>query len=188
MGTNKALLNIGGKSLIQRMVVLLDSIFSTVVISSNEPGLYVPPGKKIIKDIYSSRGPLSGLHSALSYSSTERNFVISCDMPFINKELINYLCKYESDKDIILLKADGRIQPLCGIYSKKILPDVELLLEETAWKDSGLKGSMDELVKRVDPGLVDVTNTSFYHTDLFFNINTPEDYKYAQRILEGERD
>jgi molybdopterin-guanine dinucleotide biosynthesis protein A len=118
MGTNKALLEIDGKSLIQRMVELLDIIFSTVVISSNDSGLYEFLDKKIIKDIYSERGPLGGIHSTLISTNTIRNYLISCDMPFINKELIKFLCNYESEKDIIVPKADGRIQPLCGIYSK----------------------------------------------------------------------
>lgn len=185
MGTHKALLNIDGKSLIQRMVEILNSIFSTVVISSNEPQLYKSLEKKIIKDIYPGRGPLSGIHSALSYSSTERNFVIFCDMPFVNNQLINYLCNYESDKEIIILKADGRIQPLCGLYSKKILPDVELLLKESAQKESSLKGSIYELLERVDTEIIDVTEMKFYHPDLFFNINTPEDYNYAKKNLEA---
>jgi molybdopterin-guanine dinucleotide biosynthesis protein A len=185
MGTNKALLNIDGKSLIQRIVELLDTIIFTIVISSNEPQLYKSLEKKIIKDIYPGRGPLSGIHSVLTYSNTERNLIISCDMPFINKELINYLCNYESDKDIIILKADGRIQPLCGIYSKKVLPIVELHLKESVQKGSALKGSIYELMDRVPTEIIEVDRLDFYSSDLFFNINTPEDYNYAKKILEA---
>jgi molybdopterin-guanine dinucleotide biosynthesis protein A len=187
MGTNKALLNIGGRSLIQRIVEILESIFSTVVISSNEPQLYKSLEKKIIKDIYPGRGPLSGIHSTLTYSNTEKNLIISCDIPFINKELINYLCNYNSEKVIILPKAEERTQPLCGIYSKKILPEVELLLKESVQKGSTLKGSIYELVNRVETEIIDVTEMEFYHPDLFFNINTPEDYNYAKRILDANR-
>jgi molybdopterin-guanine dinucleotide biosynthesis protein A len=184
MGTNKALLQIGGKSLVQIFIDLLDSLFIEVVISSNEPQLFQFTNKKIIKDIFPGRGPLGGIHSTLKSTDNEKIFLISCDMPFINKELINYLCNYESQTDIILPKVDGRIQPLCGIYSKKILPEVELLLKKSAQRGSTLKGSIYELMNRVETEIVDVVTTSFYHPDLFFNINTPADYLHAKKILE----
>lgn len=184
MGTNKALLDIDGKSLIERTLELLDSIFSKVVISSNEPELYESFGKKIVKDIYPGRGPLSGIHSAIHSTKTEMNFFISCDMPFIKKDLINYLIKYKSDKAIILPKAEGRIQQLCGIYSKINLPIVNNLLIESIQNDSKLKGSIYELIDRVETEIVDVSKLKFYHKDLFFNINTPEDLNYAKRILK----
>lgn len=186
MGTNKALLIIDGKPLIQRLIELIDSIFSEVVISSNELDLYEEFGKKIIKDTYPGRGPLSGIHSILGFIKTEKFFLISCDMPLINKELINYLINFKSDKYIILPKAEGKIQQLCGIYSKKIFPQVDKLITESMKKDSKLKGSLYELLERVETEIVDVSGLNFYHKDLFFNINTPEDFNYVKRILESE--
>ena len=186
MGTNKAFLKIDDKTLIQRMMDLIDTIFSKIVISSNEPELYESFRKKIIKDIYQGRGPVSGIHSALTDLKTEKCFFISCDMPFISRQLINYLINYNSDKEIILPKADGRLQQLCGIYSKKILPDVDKLIIESMLEGSQLKGSIYELLNRIEPEIVDVTRQNFYHQDLFFNINTPEDYDYAKRIQESE--
>ena len=131
-GTNKSFLVIDGKPLIQRLTELLDTIFPEVVVSSNEPELYVLLDKKNIDDICPGRGPLSGIQSALNFTTSERNIIISCDMPFINKELLRFLCNCKSEKDIILPKSDGIIQPLCGIYSKKILPEVELLLKKAS--------------------------------------------------------
>ncbi len=184
IGTNKSFLVVDGKPLIQRLSELLDSIFQEVVISSNEPELYEYLEKKIIKDIFPGRGPLSGIHSALSFSSTEKNFVISCDMPFISSELINYLINSNSSEDVLLPKADGRIQPLCGIYSKSVLMEAENLLIESGNSQSNLKGSVYELLNRVKTGFVDVDKLSFYHQNLFLNINTPEDYNLAKSILE----
>ncbi|MBK9099727.1 MAG: molybdenum cofactor guanylyltransferase [bacterium] len=187
MGTNKSLLKVGNKSLLQRIIEILESIFSEVVISSNELELFELFKKKIIKDIYPDRGPISGIHSALYSTKTEKNFFISCDMPLINKELINYLINFKSDKDIILPKAEGKIQQLCGVYSKKIFPQVDKLINESMKKDSKLKGSIYELQGCVETEIVDVSGLDYYHLDLFFNINTPEDFNYAKRIL-GEED
>ena len=184
IGTNKSFLLLDGKPLIQRLTELLDTIFHEVVISSNEPELYDFLGKKIVKDIYPGKGPLSGIHSALNFTSSSRNFIISCDMPFITSELVEYLIGYKSSASVKIPKADGRIQPLCGIYSAKILSEVELLLIESEDKSKGLKGSVYELISRIQPEIIDVTGTNFYHPDLFFNVNTPEDYNYAKSILE----
>jgi len=186
IGTNKALLKICGKSLIQRLTELLNSIFPEVVLSSNEPELYEFLGKKIVKDFYLGSGPLSGVHSALNFTTSDRNFILSCDMPFISLEFIKYIIEYKSDASVsvIIPKAEGRIQSLCGIYSKNIMSEVELLLVESQDKDTALKGSIHELLSRVQSEIIDVTKMKFCHPDLFFNINTSNDYLYAKKILE----
>jgi molybdenum cofactor guanylyltransferase len=184
IGTNKSLLILDGRPLIQRLTELLDTIFHEVVISSNEPKTYEFLEKKIIEDFYPGRGPLVGIHSVISSTTSDRNFIISCDMPFISKELIVYLTDYKKVSKILLPKADGRIQPLCGIYSKSVLPDVGNLLIESRNQQSNLKGSVYELLNRVQTEFVDVDQLNFYHKNLFFNINTPEDYSLAKKIIE----
>jgi molybdopterin-guanine dinucleotide biosynthesis protein A len=184
IGTNKSFLLLEGKPLIERLTGLLDTIFHEVVISSNEPKIYEFLDKKIIEDFYPGRGPLAGIHSALNSTTSERNFIISCDMPFISKELIVYLTDFKTDSKTLLPKVDGRIQPLCGIYSKSVLPDVENLLIECRNQQSNLKGSVYELISRIQPEIIDVTGTNFYHSDLFLNINTHEDYNYAKSIFD----
>jgi molybdopterin-guanine dinucleotide biosynthesis protein A len=186
IGTNKSLLIIDGKTLIQRLVELLNSIFAEVVVSSNESELYEFLEKKIISDIFPERGPLSGIHSALSFTTTDKNFIISCDMPFISSETINYLIDTKSAAEIVIPRAEGRIQPLCGIYSKSILPIVENLLIESKHSEIKLKGSIYELLKRVKTEFVDVDKLSFCHPNLFLNINTVDDYHSAKRILEQQ--
>jgi molybdopterin-guanine dinucleotide biosynthesis protein A len=184
--TNKALLQVEGKPLIQRLVDLLDPIFSELVISSNEPDLYKFTGKKIVQDIYSARGPLAGIHSILKFTNTKMNFIISCDLPLISSQLINYIVNYETMKDIILPVADGKIQQTCGLYSKNILNEVEKLLIESSQKNSKLKGSIYELMDRVPTEIVEVDKLDFYTPDIFLNINTPEDYNHLKSLFESK--
>lgn len=184
IGTNKSLLQISGKTIIQFLVEMLNPIFSEVVISSNEPESFEFLGKKIIKDIYPGRGPLSGIDSALNFTSSERNFIIGSDMPVISSELINYLIDYRSDSEILIPKADGKIQALCGIYSKAVLPEVEDLLDESSKSQWKLKGSVYELLNKVKTEFIKIDELDFYHPNLFLNINTPEDYELAKSILE----
>jgi len=184
MRTNKSFLVIDGKPLIQRLTELLDSIFPVVMISSNEPKLYEFLGKKIIKDIFPNRGPLSGIHSALNFTTSNRNFIISCDMPFISSELIKYIIDFKSDSEVMLPGYEARIQQLCGIYLKSVLPIVENLLVESGEQNSRLEGSIFELLDRVTAEFISVDKLNFYHQNLFLNINTLEDYHLAKSILE----
>lgn len=184
MGLNKALLEIGGKSLVSRLIEIVYPIFDEVMISSNEPELYKWTGKRVVKDIITGRGPLGGIHSALQFTKTEKNIFVSCDMPFISKDVIEFLCEYKFEKAILIPKADGQIQQLCGIYSKRIFPEVDSLLKQSNQKDSQIKGSIFDLLDRVDCEIIDVSGKNFYHPDLFFNINTPDDFNYAKNILK----
>jgi len=183
IGVNKAYLIVKGKPLILRLIELLDSIFSEVVISSNQPELYEFTKRKVIRDLIPDRGPLSGIHSALQNSNTEKNFILSCDMPLLSEEVVNYLCDFDSKKRILLPRAEGRIQQLCGLYSKSILQEVENLLNESSKPEPKVKGSIYELIDSVDTEIVDLDSQLFYHPNLFFNVNTPEDYKHIKEIV-----
>ncbi|MCK7517639.1 MAG: NTP transferase domain-containing protein [Ignavibacteriales bacterium] len=62
----------------------------------------------VVNDIFIGKGPLAGIHSALKNSSTEKNFIISCDMPLISVELIKYLINLNSEKAILLPKSNRK--------------------------------------------------------------------------------
>lgn len=81
MGTNKSFLDISGQTAIERTVELMKALFRRVLLITNEPDLYQIPDVTIYQDIYKNKGPIGGIHSGLLNSTTERNFVILCDMP-----------------------------------------------------------------------------------------------------------
>ena len=183
MRMDKAFLTLNGQPIILKLVNLLDSIFSAIIISSNKTEYYEITKRKIIKDIIPDRGPLSGIHSALQYSKTEKNFILSCDMPLVTQELINYLCDIQSNKKILLPRAEGRIQQLCGIYSKSILPEIEYLFDESSKPGTKVKGSIYDLIDIISVEIIDVDTQNFYNPNLFLNVNTPEDYKHFKKIV-----
>src|SRR6266496_3170841 len=83
MGTNKAFLRLGNKYVIEILADLMKNIFSKMILITNEPALYKFLKIDIYEDIYKNKGPLGGIHSGLVNSQTEKNFVLSCDIPFI---------------------------------------------------------------------------------------------------------
>jgi len=189
MGINKSLLKIGNKSLIEIINGLLSDLFEEIILSTNEPQLYKFLKLKSFKDVYPNKGPLSGIHSGLINSKTDKNFIISCDMPFMTSEMIEYLVNYKSNKSIVVAKADGFVQQLCGLYDKSCLPIIENVLSENSVSENrnaqqekrGCK--VLELIKRAGAEIIDAENLPFYNKDLFFNMNSLEDYEYVKNKL-----
>lgn len=188
MGTNKSLLKINGKSLIERMVELCTSMFEETIIITNDKEEYENLNVKCYKDIYPNFGPLSGIHSGLVNSKTENNFIISCDMPFVKVEAINFLVKYNdnSDKQIVLPHVKNDIYSMFGIYEKKCLHEAEKLLKKAIKENSNtqkVKVKLFDLINAVDTDIVDVEQQQFYNKDIFFNMNSLDDYEDAKKKL-----
>jgi len=186
MGTNKSHLKINGKSLIKRTIELCNSMFEETIIITNEKEEYENLNIKCYADIYPNFGPLSGIHSGLVNSKTENNFVISCDMPFINVEVIDFLIGYNSNKQIVLPKSKDEIYSMCGLYKKKCISEAEKLLKKAIEENSKtkkVKVRLFDLINATDADIVDVEQETFYNKDLFFNMNSSEDYEYAKMKL-----
>lgn len=185
MQTNKALLKLGDKTVIEIIAAKLKSIFNEVLISANDSKEYDFLKLPVVNDVFISKGPLAGIHSALKYSSTEKNFIISCDMPLISVEFIKYLINLNSEKSILLPKSNGRIQQLCGIYSKSVIDEIENIFKLSE-KNKNIKGSIYELLERASIEFIDVDDLNFYNKNIFLNMNSPEDYELIKDIFENQ--
>lgn len=91
MGTNKAVLPLAGSPVIERIVAAMKKVTGHIVLSGGQSTAYAYLGLPVLQDIYPGRGPLAGLHAGLKASSTDWNLVVSCDMPFVNAPLMQYL-------------------------------------------------------------------------------------------------
>ena len=96
---NKAFLKYEEDYFIERIIKALED-YEEIIIISNNPEEYTEFGLKVFKDIYPSQGPLSGIHSALNHIKNDYCLVVACDMPFINKEVVNYLGNIKEDYEI----------------------------------------------------------------------------------------
>ena len=181
MGTDKALLFIEEKKIIEIAAEKLKKVFKKVFIITNNSVDYSFLNFKTYTDIYKNKGPLSGIHSALVNSDTENNFIISCDTPLISSELIKIIINTESDKSVIIPKTKRGIEPLCGVYSKQCLPSIKnILLSETK------NYCMNHFLEKIDVEYLDMENSfTGYTDDLFFNLNTKKDYKEILTIFNN---
>jgi molybdenum cofactor guanylyltransferase len=187
MGINKSFLKIGSQTIIERTADLMKGLFPRVLLISNTPDEYQFLDMKIYEDIHKNSGPLGGIHTGLSHSGTEKNFIISCDMPLVNNDVIEFIINYKTDKPVIITKADGFIQQLCGVYSKNILPNIETIIK--AENKIEFENSRQEkrgclvlmLVKDIDAEIIDIAlEYEGYKEGMFFNMNNPEDYEFVK--------
>lgn len=182
MGENKSLLNLGGKKVIERVTELMNRLFPEVILITNTPNEYSFLKIPMFRDVYEYKGPLAGIHSGLTHSKTEQNFIISCDIPLMKKEMIEYIIDYKTEMSITVCRADGFVQQLAGRYSKTVLLETEksLKIQEEELRNPHQhkrKCKVLSLLDKVGADIIDAEKLDFYSESLFFNMNRPEDYE-----------
>jgi len=171
MGGEKGLAEFRGKPLISYSIEALNPVVDSVIISANNHmDVYRNFGFDVVKDEVSGIGPMGGLLSTLKFSATEYNLVLSCDTPFINSGLLSYLAGNIQDYEVVVVAhGNNKLEPLCGVYSRNIISILENNVYEGKYKLRDIFKQVRFKVLTVDASL------PFYSTDLFYNINKPED-------------
>ncbi len=170
MKYNKEFIKIGNSFLVHRQIEQLLSLFKEVIVVSSNPDHYKGLNVKVVSDILEGKTPIIGLHSGLVNSSNRYNYVIACDMPFINFDFINYMVNLTKGHDAYVAKYNNYIEPFNAVYSKDIIPKIEVFLE-------GKNYGFQRLVKQLDTHFINEQKVSFYQQkmDMFKNINDESD-------------
>lgn len=182
MGADKAFLKVGGIPMIERVLRSLKEVFNDIIIVTNAPDRYAGYGVRVVTDVFDKRGPLTGIHSGLLRSSDEYNFVVACDMPFLNPRLIAYMAGLAEGYDIVVPKIAGLVEPLHGVYNRKLVSFIEERIGQGQRRIQELFGALtvryvaEQEIDRFDPA-----RTSFK------NLNTPQEYEEASCADWGRR-
>ncbi len=168
MGTDKGLLLIDGKRMVERIASVLKPLVDEIIIITNGHN-YDYLGYHTYKDLFRDCGPMGGIYTALQVSKTERNFIVSCDMPFLTEELVQFIIKNSVDTEIALPLHHEKLEPLCAVYDKCCLLKLEELLKSKEW---GLQAALKHFtVKQIS-----IPDT-LLKENYFTNINTPAEYE-----------
>lgn len=173
MGANKSFLKLGEMTIIEHIIKQMKSNFSELFLITNSQNEYNSFKLPMYEDIYKWKVPLAGIHSGLHYSSNQKIFVISCDVPLMNTEMIQYIAEYKSNKPVKFCVAAGYHQPLVGVYDKQLIPVIEKFFIINGVSDK----SFHQFLKHVDTEIIRPEGLSFYNDEIFFNVNKPEDYE-----------
>jgi molybdopterin-guanine dinucleotide biosynthesis protein A len=184
MQTNKALLKLKDKTIIEIILDEMQQVFDKIVLNANECNEFSFLDISIVKDSIANRGPLAGIHASLKVSETDRCFITTCDYPLIKSNLIEYLVNINSDKEIIVPSINKIPEKLFGVYNRSVLIKIEEIFSETK-KDKSVKGSVYDLHQKASVELVEISHLHLYNERMFLNMNTPEDYAFIKTIYEN---
>jgi molybdenum cofactor guanylyltransferase len=166
MGTDRALLDWHGRTLLAHMTDLLQGVTEEVLVVGRDP----------LPDRIPGRGPLSGIATALETSSTDANLILAVDLPHLTQDFLKYLrVRIEnSAHPLVACKIESAF-PLClGIW-RPMLPAV---LRRLAANDLSVRGMIEagntEFV--LDTQLVNIG----FGLQMFRNIDSPRDHGNVQ--------
>ncbi|QDY86444.1 molybdenum cofactor guanylyltransferase [Paenibacillus polymyxa] len=97
MGQDKALLQLGGVTVLERIAAVLGKVAGRVIVVTQDAQQYRGLGLETTTDLYPGLGPLSGIHAGLSASKTEWGIVVACDMPFVQPEILHALLAHATN-------------------------------------------------------------------------------------------
>jgi molybdopterin-guanine dinucleotide biosynthesis protein A len=180
MGSDKAFLRFGDGTLLSCALKSAAAITGAVRI--------VGDAKKfaafghVVEDVYRDRGPLGGIHAALSSTATELNLMLGVDLPFVVPEFLEYLVlqALESRATVTVPRVGGGLQPLCAVYRREFAEVAEQSLREG-------KNKIDALFARVRTRVIeeDELVRAGFSVDIFQNLNTPEELEKAKSLRFG---
>ena len=94
-------------------------------------------------------------------------FILPCDTPFVSEELIAYVAAFPTNAPARIAAMNGRLHPLCGVYSRACLPTIEEALAAQRY-------SLHEVLTRLGATVVVLSpELPFYDERLLLNVNDP---------------
>jgi molybdopterin-guanine dinucleotide biosynthesis protein A len=165
-GSNKALIEYDGKTFLQQIIERLQPFAKEVVIAGFHPE-YELVGIPVLADKMEGIGPLGGIYTALTYSTTPWILVMTCDMPLVTDEIIAYMITTTKGEDVTGWKQSesGGLFPL--LISKNILPYVEEMIENKQY-------SVKQIFNLISSNILTIPAK---WRRFFVNINNQEEYK-----------
>ncbi len=180
MGQNKALMQLGGERLVDRVVRTLAESCAELLMVTNSPEVYADAGIRMVGDVWPGKGSLGGIYSAIYYADTPYVLVVACDMPFLQAASLTYLIEQIGDHDVVMPDVLGEQQPLHAIYGRTCLEPIRRRLEADRLK---IVGFLPDVRVRT------VTAAELHPFDpellAFQNLNTPEEFEAAEHRLRG---
>lgn len=141
MGVDKSMLPIKGRPMVETIAEQLRGSFSQILISANEVGKLAFLDLPIVQDGISGQGPLMGIASALEASDNELNFVVACDIPYIDLSYVRRMLLEANGVDAVVpTTGDEKYEPLFAVYRKSALGAINSTLSSGGRKISDIFG------------------------------------------------
>lgn len=184
-GRNKALLEIGGRSVLDWQLAATRHHRIRLINANGDAPHYQPFGLPIIADTISGNpGPLAGILACLDYLAEQQeqvSMLLSCatDAPFIPSDLAARLWAGLETEKAVLAQASshGRRHPVFGLW-----PVSQRARLRQAVQNEGIR-KIDDFTALYSVAVVDFSE----QPDPFLNVNTPEDITHADAALTNKQ-
>jgi len=182
MGRNKAFVRVKEHKMLEGVIRVLNGEFPEIIVSAND-NLFDDLGVKTVPDIFPDHGPLGGIHAGLRTSSYAMNFLVACDMPFIDVRLAVHMVKSAAGYDAVVPRLRKYYQPLFAVYSKTCLTAIENRLKQG-------QNKIFSFYSDVKTRFIGIDEIGLFGDPekMFFNVNTPVDLDLAKVMAGREKD
>lgn len=179
MGKEKGFVELNNKPLISYSIDVLSTVCNQIIIGANSDN-YKQFGYSVVNDEIKDIGPIGGIYACLKSSKTDDNFILSCDMPLISTELIEYVFSLKEDYDIVIPTFKGFLEPLCAYYNKSIAAGLSEAIVAQKYK-------IQDVIKNFKTRNLPITeDLPFYQENLFANMNSARDLLEIENYLSKD--
>jgi molybdopterin-guanine dinucleotide biosynthesis protein A len=133
-GQNKAFLEIGGIRLIDLVAGQMKNIFKRAILVTNQKRDYEYLEIPIVEDLIKGLGPIGGIYTGLMSIADKAGFFVACDMPFINKRLVQYMVDIRDNHPAVVPSVANEIEPLHAIYTRACLGPIRSLIDSKCYQ------------------------------------------------------
>jgi len=179
MGRDKAFLELGGRTLLDRAMELASAVSRSVrIVAPQERFLAIA---RTVEDVFPDCGPLGGIHAALACTTTDLNLMLAVDSPFVEADFLSYMIAQASQVSALVTvpEAGKGLQPLCAVYRRDFREVAEQALKKK-------KNKIDALFADVETRVIaepEIARMGFSATKMFQNLNTPEEFAKAEQLF-----
>lgn len=177
-GEPKALLELGGRRIIERVIDALTPAVSNLLLVTNTPELYRFLGLPMVPDAVPDAGSLGGIYSGLRAAPHDAIFTVACDMPFLRTDVVRLVVgRATEEADVVIPRVGDQLETLHAAYGKRCLAPME---RRIAAGQLRITGFFDE-VRVVEISEADVARLAD-PTVVFMNVNTPAEFARAREL------
>jgi molybdopterin-guanine dinucleotide biosynthesis protein A len=180
-GVNKALLEVGGTSIIARILRALEPLTEEQVLLTNDASLERIGALRLVLDPEPYAGVLPALAAGLAQARGDVCLAVACDMPFVSTTLFARLLELQAstDADVVIARTAGYLEPMHAVYrTRSVIAAIEGALSRgeqrmiSYFRDVRVHEVDEPDWRSIDPmGLA------------FFNVNTPDDLAQARQLV-----
>lgn len=179
-GEPKALIELGGRRIVERVVAAIEHVVDDVLVVTNTPERYAFLGLPMVGDVFPDGGSLGGIYSGLLAAAGDAAFTVACDMPFLRADVVRLVVERAGEGDVVIPRVGDQLETLHASYAKRCLPHMEERLRAGRLRIVGFFDAVrvveisEATVRRLaDPTVV------------FMNVNTPDELARARALEAG---